>query len=161
MATPRDDTSGMLRSERGTGNVVTITTIVVAAALAIGFPLWMLTRGAERTAETAGAGVDRAEDLRADALLVGAISVAQSHYASSGSFEGFTPQAAAQLDPSFTWNADPVASPGAVSIRGAGASSLVLVTRGGSEPLCLATESGQIWKGTTDARSPAECTGTP
>lgn len=162
MATLRDDTSGMLRSDRGSGNFVAIATIVLAAALAIGFPIWMLTRGAEETAETAGAGVSRAEDLRADALLVGAIGVAHSYFTSNDSFEGFTPQAAAEWDPSFTWNADPVASPGAVSIRGVTATSVVLVTQGGGgRPLCIATEGGEIWKGTTDAGSAADCTGTP
>lgn len=152
----------MLRSERGSGNLVTITVIVVAASLAIGFPVWMLVRGSDRAARNADAGVQRVEDLRGEALLVSALGVAQWHLAANGSFEGFTPQAAAQLDPSFTWNADPTASPGAVSIRGVTASSLVLVTRGGAgRPLCLATEAGQIWKGTTDAASAADCTGAP
>ena len=162
MATSRDDTWGMLRSDRGVGNAVAIVAIVVAAGLAVGFPLWMLTRGAEQPGESAGAGVSQAEDLRADALLVGAIGVAHSYFASNGSFEGFTPQVASQLEPSYTWTADPTASPAAVSIRGATATSVVLVTQGGSgRPLCLATEGGEIWRGTTDARSAADCTGAP
>lgn len=140
---------------------MTIASILVAAALAIGFPAWMLVRGTEQAARNAGAGLERAEDLRADALLVGAAGVAQSYFAANGSFEGFTPQEAARLDPSFVWNADPAASPGVVSIRGVTATSLALVTVGAGRPLCLATEEGRIWKGTTDARSAGDCTDAP
>lgn len=151
----------MLGSDRGSGNVLTIASIVVVAALAVGFPVWMLVRGTEQRAREAGAGLDLAEDLRADALLVGAASVAQSYFASNGSFEGFTPVSAALLDPSFAWNGDPAASGGAVSIRGVTATSLALVTVGAGRPLCLAIDGGQIRKGTTDARSAADCTGAP
>ncbi|HEX6207523.1 MAG TPA: hypothetical protein VF058_04105 [Actinomycetota bacterium] len=149
----------MLRSERGSGSVLTIATILLGAALAIGFPVWMLIRGTQMQAESAAVGVQQAEDLRADALLTGAAGVAHSYLATQGSFQGFSPQAAAALDPSFRWNADPVASSGTVSIRGVTATSVALVTVGSGRPLCLAIDSGQTRRGTTDARSAADCTG--
>lgn len=151
----------MLRSDRGSGNTVTIATILVIAALALGFPVWVLTRGADQTARTAATGLEQAKGVRADALLIGAAGVAHSYLASNGSFEGFSPAAAGQLDPAFAWNADPTASPGAVSIRGVTATSLVLVTQGSGRPLCLAIESGSTWRGATDAASAADCTRAP
>lgn len=151
----------MLRSERGSVGVLTIAVIVVFALLAIVFPVWMLVRGTQRSAEDAAAPVEQARDVQADALLLGAAGVAQAYLAEHGSFEGFTPQTAAQLDPFFGWNASPVASTGAVSIRGVTPSSLVLVTAGAGRPLCLAVEPGGTRRGSTDARSAADCLAAP
>jgi hypothetical protein len=101
--------------------------------------------------------IGAANDLQAQALLDRAIGVAQVWFAEQGSYAGFGPEQAAQLDPSIPFTTG-AAAEGSVTIR-VTPQTAVLVTLSGGEPLCAAAQMDVLSYGRADAGSPAECTG--
>lgn len=101
-----------------------------------------------------------AADVQAEALLQGALSAAAAYYVSGATYVGFGDDASL-LEPSITWNQDPVAVVGQVSIRGESAQSVVLVTRSTSgATFCIRLSGvGGTSKGRQDAAGAAACSG--
>jgi hypothetical protein len=164
-------------SERGDLSLWLIAVMAIVVGLVWAVPMVFLGHEeASRTADLVGATgshpasgprqtgaapvdpIGKTNDVGAQADLNNAVQVAQMYFAENGSYTGFTPQAAAGIEPTITFTAGPAAS-GTVSIRGVTATSVVLVTATARGPLCAAAESSAVSFGRTDAQSPAQCTG--
>lgn len=130
--------------------------VVVGALVAI--PYVYLTRQEAGGAQTALAVADQANDVAAESALTTAAAVAQSWLATNASLQGFGPAQASTEEPSIAWDAA-AAQAGHVSIRGADAASVVLVTQGAAGPLCIAVNGGVLTYGHADAANAAQCAG--
>lgn len=131
--------------------------VVVGALVAV--PYVFMMRGETDGAKTAVDAASRASDVGAETTLTDALRVAQTWYATNGSLQGFGPAQAATEEPQTPWDASPTAEVGHVSIRGADASSVVLVTMGSSGPLCVSLSSGRAGYGHVDAANASQCAG--
>jgi hypothetical protein len=129
--------------------------LVVGALVAV--PYVFMTRQEANDAQTAVAAGGRANDVAAQADLVNATTVAQAWFATNGTLQGFSPTEAAAQEPSIVWDAA-AAQPGHVSVRGADATSVVLVTLGAGGPLCVGIIDGAVTRGRADAATAAQCT---
>jgi hypothetical protein len=147
------------RSERGELSLTGWAGVFVVVAILVWVPYMMLTRHRPPPVDQNIAAIDRAEDTSAEVTLTDAVEVAQTWYASNGTLQGFTPAVATAQEPDTHWDASPTAESGAISIHGADATSVVLVTKGAG-PLCIAVNAtGTVTYGHVDASSAAECTG--
>jgi hypothetical protein len=102
--------------------------------------------------------IGRANDAQGQASLNNAIRVAQVYYAENGSFAGFSPQVAAQYDPTVTFTMGP-AGPDVVSLRGLTPTTVVFVTATPSGYLCAAAQGEIVGFGRSDAQNASQCTG--
>jgi hypothetical protein len=128
----------------------------IVVALVLGVVLVGCTGNAEQGLETA----DTARDLAAQNDLQTASVVASNFFATSGSYEGFTAATAKGLEPAIHWVDGGPATVHQVSIRGADASGVALVTKAESgNILCIGQTAGGQTQGNTDAESAADCTG--
>lgn len=102
--------------------------------------------------------VGAANDLSAQSLLNEAIRVAQVYYAEQGSYGSFTPEVAAQYDPSivFTLGA-PAPEMVSMSVTPTSAVLVTLVEGGGY--LCAAATADVVSFGRVYALSPEQCQG--
>jgi hypothetical protein len=149
-----------LGDERGAlGMVAWIVAIAMAGAV-IAMPYVWMGRQEVKDAQTGIQAVGQAKDAQGETLLMSAAEGAKEYVAEHGSMAGYGPAQSQAFDPSIAVNASPVATQGAVSIRGADATSVVLVTHGGAGPLCLGVTDGALSYGRVDAASAAQCTGT-
>lgn len=135
-----------------------IAILVVGVMIAVPY-VWM-GRQDVKDAQTGLQAVDKAKDTQGEVLLTTAAAGAREYVAEHGSMTGYGPAASQAFDPSIPVDAAPTASQGTVSIRGADATSVVLVTRGGAGPLCLGVSDAALTYGRVDAASAAQCTGT-
>jgi len=98
-------------------------------------------------------------DAMAQNRLFTALNTAKGYRAHKDStYEGLDLAVAADLEPTLTWNADPTASVGAVSIRDVSPTTVLLVAVSTSgKAFCIAdARSGTIY-GTTDAQTVEQC----
>ena len=100
------------------------------------------------------------DDRRAQSDLRNAYVAAKTYYTDSNSFEGFTPEVAASIEPSLDWQAD-LTTPGKMSIRDVGADHILLVTATPvNDAFCIAEQpDGTTTYGAIDAQNVAECVG--
>lgn len=147
------------RPERGGVATWVVLLLAVVAGLAIAFPLVMTGRQQAEGAKQAIGQIDAASEALAQARLQQAMRAAQIHFAENGSYEGFGPDVAAQMDPSVRYDTSQTASDGVISIRGVTATSVVFATavRGGA--LCTAAVFDQVSFGRVDAASADACRG--
>jgi hypothetical protein len=103
--------------------------------------------------------IGQANDLQAQSMLNNAIRVAQVYYAETGSFQGLTPEAAAEYDPSIVYTQG-VAVPDMVAMV-VTPSTVVLLTvvDGGGGYLCVAANADVITFGRVNALTPEQCQG--
>lgn len=102
--------------------------------------------------------IGAAEDVSAQSTLTEAIGGAQSYYAENGTFEGYSPDVAAEFEPSIVYTAGAPAT-GMVSMT-VTPTSVVLVTlveRGGY--LCAAADGDLVTFGRSSATTPDQCSG--
>lgn len=177
-----------MRSERGYVGVRMLVLLGLAVALVWLIPLVFLgSRQADRAAElgggpaaptsvTAGAPVavvtgptgsgvaptgpiGQANDLQAQSMLNNAIRVAQVYYAETGSFQGLTPEVAAEYDPSIVYTQG-VAVPDMVAMVVTPTTVVLLtVVDGGGGYLCTAANADTITFGRVNATTPEQCQG--
>jgi hypothetical protein len=148
-----------LRDQRGEfGTLGWVITLVVVGAL-VAIPYVFMTKQEANDAQTAVGAASQASDVATESTLTDAIHVVQSLFVADGTLEGLTPAQAAAEEPQVPWgNASP-ASPSVVSIRGADATSVALVTMGATGPLCIAFSNGAVTYGHADAANAAQCAG--
>jgi hypothetical protein len=149
----------ILRSERGEMGYLGWAIALVVVGVMIAVPYVWMGRQDVKDAQQGLQAVDQARDTQAETLLTSAAEGAREYVAEHGSMAGYGPAASQAFDPSIPVNASPTASQGTVSIRGADATSVVLVTKGGSGPLCLGVSDAASTYGRVDAASAAQCTG--
>lgn len=135
-----------------------IVALVVLGAL-VAVPYVYLGRSDVTQVQQGVVAAAQAEDVQAETLLTTAAQGAQVFFVEQGSMAGYGPTQASAFDPQTPFDTSPTATPGHVSIRGADATSVVLVTRGGSGPLCVGLTAGVVSFGRVDAASAAQCTG--
>jgi hypothetical protein len=146
-------------SERGELSLTGWAGVFIVVAILVWVPYSLLTRHRPPPVDQNLLAIDKTKDTSAEVTLTDAVEVAQTWYASNGTLLGFTPAAAIAQEPDTRWNASTTATSGVISIRGADATSVVLVTKGAG-PLCIAVNStGAVTYGHVNATSAAECTG--
>ena len=101
------------------------------------------------------------EDRRVQSDLRNAYVAAKTHLAKTDTYEGFTPEVAASIEPSLTYNTDPAAITGEISIRDVASDHIVLVGLSASgTALCIAEQpDGSTTYGAVDAQTAADCVG--
>lgn len=101
------------------------------------------------------------EDRRVQSDLRNAYVAAKTNFTDTGTYEGFTPEVAAFIEPSLTYNTDPAAVTSEISIRDAAVDHIVLVELSASgTALCIAEQpDGSTTYGAVDAQTAAECVG--
>lgn len=83
----------------------------------------------------------RADAEAAQNMLRNAVAAATVHFREGGSYEGFTPETAASLEPSITFNDSPIAVHDEVSIRDASEDQILLATRASDGAVyCIAVD---------------------
>lgn len=165
-------------TERGEAGLRMVIAMALIAAVAWTVPMVIFGReaadnaavltGAEDGREASGAAeagavpldpIGRANDVYAQAILNNAIRVAQVYFAENGTFDGLTPQVAADYDPTVIFTVGP-AAPASVSMRGLSSTTVVLVTATEEGTyLCASATSEVVSFGRSDAATPAQCTG--
>lgn len=91
----------------------------------------------------------RAEaDRDAQAMLRAALTAAKAHYAAGSTYAGFDVEAAEAIEPALVWHANTTASPRIVTINLATDYEVLLSTRGGSGPFCVAERQVDPGSGT-------------
>jgi hypothetical protein len=147
-------------SERGELSLSGWAGVFVAVAILVWVPYSLLTRHRPPPVDQNILAINKAKDTSAEVTLTDAAEVAQTWYEASGSLAGFTPAVATAQAPQTHWDASAKAEIGSISIRGANATSVVLVTKGGTGPLCIAVNTtGKVTYGHVDAAGAAECAG--
>jgi hypothetical protein len=149
-----------LRDECGQlGMVGWIVALLILGAL-VAVPYVFLMRSDVQQAQQGLGAAAQATDAQAETLLMNVAQGAKVYFAEQGSMAGYGAAQASTFDPSMPVDSSPVATSGTVSIRGADATSVVLVTKGGAGPLCIGITGGALTYGRVDAASAAQCTGT-
>lgn len=102
-----------------------------------------------------------AQDKEAQADLRNALVAAKVHFTEAQTYARFTPAAAERIESSLTYNRSARAKTGQISIRLAGKSVILLVTRSASGTVfCIGQQSGRkIAYGKRDAKTVAACRG--
>lgn len=136
-----------------------IVALAVVGAL-VAVPYVFLGRSEVKQAQQGIGAADQATDAQAEVLLMDAAQGAKIYFVDQGSMAGYGPTQASTFDPSTPVDASPTATSGHVSIRGADATSVVLVTKGAAGPLCIGMTGSVLSFGRVDAASAAQCTGT-
>jgi hypothetical protein len=149
---------GGLRGEPGELSLTGWGLVFILVAILVWVPYSLLTRHHPPAKDQNLAAIDQATDASAQVTLTGALEVAQTWFTTNGSLQGFTAATATAEEPATHWDASPTAEAGHVSIRGADATSVVLVTKGAG-PLCVALNAGRVTYGHVDATSATQCTG--
>jgi hypothetical protein len=147
------------RSERGELSLTGWFGVFVVVAILVWVPYSIMTRHRPPPVDQNLLAIDKAKDTSAEVTLTDAVEVAQTWYATTGSLQGFTVATATAQEPNTHWSGSTTAQSGIVSIRGADADSVALVTRGAT-PLCIAvSSSGRVTYGHVNAMNAADCTG--
>jgi hypothetical protein len=150
----------LFHDERGEfGMLGWVVAFLILGAL-IAVPYVFLGRKDAEQAQQGSAVVARANDASAEVLLTTAYQGAKVYFAEQGTFVGYGPTQASAFDPQTSFDASPTARREHVSIRSADATSVVLVTEGGSGPLCVGLNGDVLSFGRADAANAAGCTGT-
>lgn len=99
------------------------------------------------------------QDVEAQSMMNEAIRVAQVYFAEHGTYDGFGPDAAAEIDPSIIFT-EGVAGPRMVGIV-VTPTTVVLVTEveGDGGPMCAAAVGDVVTFGRTNATTPDDCRG--
>ena len=134
------------RSQRGEIQITTWAIVAVVAVLAA-VPFMLMARHETSSTQEAVDQIDTAKDASAKLLLANAIQNAEVYFAENGSLAGYGPDVARSFDPSAVYTTGPAAKD-QVSIRGASATSIVMVTLGGSGPFCAAVNANVVTYGT-------------
>ncbi len=101
-----------------------------------------------------------AEDVQAQSDLQSAAVAAKTFYAGSQTYASFDSAAARATEPSLAWTDGGPAAKGAISIRGASAAGVVLVTRSAAgHVFCMAVLATGQSEGRQDAQTTADCSG--
>jgi hypothetical protein len=145
---------GEQRGELGTAGWV-IVLVVVGSLVAI--PYVFMTKQGTNDARTAVAAASRASDAATEATLTDAIHAVQTVFVSNGTLTGFSPAEGAAEEPQIHWGTAIPSAPGVISIRGADAASVALVTTGATGPLCIAFSDGVVTYGHAEAANAATC----
>jgi hypothetical protein len=146
-------------NERGDGTVVVLAVAVLVAAAVAAGGFVLAGRGETDAAKQDIQAIDRANAAGGQESLASAVQAAQVYYSESQSYAGFTPQVAATYEPGIRWTSG-AAAQGAVSIRSASETGIVLVTQTAPNAFaCAAANGGTIMYGSQDAASPTACTG--
>jgi hypothetical protein len=136
-------------------NVKRVLALALTAAATLGLAACTSPQEVNRDIGT----IHTAEGTAGTVSLEQAAVAADGYFANSGSYAGFTPTTAAAEEPSINWTIG-AAVVGSVSIRGADATSVALVTKDASGAIqCVGLTSGVKTTGTQDAQSAAGCTG--
>ena len=150
----------LIHDERGQlGMVGWIVALAVVGAL-VAIPYVFIGRSEVQQAQQGIGAAAKATDAQAEVLLMDAAQGAKIYFTEQGSMAGYGAAQATTFDPSTPVDSSPTATSGTVSIRGADATSVVLVTKGGAGPLCIGLTGGALSFGRVDAASAAQCTGT-
>jgi hypothetical protein len=149
-----------LGEQRGELGVIGWVVVLAVVGALVAIPYVFMTKQEANDAQTAVGAASRASDVAAETSLTDAIRVPQTLFVSDGSLTGFSPQQAAAEEPQIRWGSTPTAVAGTISIRGADASSVALVTLGATGPLCIAFDGGVVTYGHADAANASECAGT-
>ena len=145
--------------ERGETSLTTIVLAVLVLGAVTAAPLLLMGRQQEKAVDSGLGAISQANDVAAQADLRTAIRAAQVYYAEGGSYSGFGPDAASEYEPSITFTSG-AATRGAVSIRGASVTSVVMVTESPSgDVLCVAANMDAMSFGRKDAQTASACTG--
>lgn len=108
---------------------------------------------------------DTASGIGGHLQLQQASAAASLYFGTNGTYVGFNAAAGESTEPAIQWMDGGTATNGAVSIRGATPTSVVLVTSdagvtvNGSTISCLGLNSGIESKGSQDAQNAAGCSG--
>ena len=102
--------------------------------------------------------IGRARDLQAQALLNGAIRVAQVWWAENGTFSGFGPGEATEYDPSIYFTSG-VPAPGTVTMRVTPDEVAMVTVAEGGGYLCAAANLDLVTLGRVDAARAQDCYG--
>ena len=95
----------------------------------------------------------RAQDRIAQSNLRNALVTAKAHFTERGTYKGFDPDTASEIEPSLPWEGDRPAAARVVSINLAERSLIVLSTLSDSgRAFCIGEEAGVVAYGTKDAR---------
>lgn len=120
----------------------------------------LVSTGCVQAAQQQVNQIDPAQDTASQATLIQAANAARTATAETGSLADFNAAAAQAVEPSLVWTDNAAAAAGQISIRGASADGVVLVTKSGSgNVLCIALSSAGQTMGKQDAASAAQCTG--
>jgi hypothetical protein len=131
---------------------------VLAAAMIGAAGLVLMGRSQTDEAKRDLRHVDTARGAQAQSTLATAIEAAQLYFSEEGTFAGFTPEVASAREPSIVWTVGSAAV-GRVSIRGASATGVALVTSTAPGTFaCVAANGPSVTYGTQDAAAPAACT---
>ncbi|MEX0992330.1 MAG: hypothetical protein WD004_08710 [Actinomycetota bacterium] len=95
----------------------------------------------------------------AQSSLRNGIVAAQDYEERHGSFTGFDPEAAEDLEPALTWTVGAPRQLNEVQIVSADESILLLATDRYDGWWCIAETHGIVFQGTAHARTPEECIG--
>jgi hypothetical protein len=100
-----------------------------------------------------------AQAADAQSQLRNALAAAKVYFVDSDSYDGLTPDALEQIEPSLTYNDSTTVTPGEVSIRDVSTTTVVLVAESDAgEVFCIADDATQgTTFGTTDAQATADC----
>ena len=104
--------------------------------------------------------LQRAADMPTAMSMHTAERVAISYFYEHGTYDGFTPEVAAEYDPTIKWNSLPAAIEGEVSIRGLSALTVVLASKDASgRTWCVGDDRSQdlTYHGLADPATAAEC----
>jgi len=147
-----------MRAERGEMSLGPVVAMVLLVGILATLPIFLMVDRQERALDSGLQAASAAEDLSAQNVLRNAMTGAQVYFADRGSFVGFSPDVAAQYEPSsdFTTGA---AAPGLVSIRGVSDTTIVMVTESGAGALCIAATYDAVSYGRIDATSASSCSG--
>jgi hypothetical protein len=148
------------RGQRGGVNVVVVVVVLALVGAAVAAAYTFMGKQEVDGAQTAIGQVGKADDASAEVTLTSALTGAQSWWAENATMEGYGPTPAAAFEPDIAFDASSTAEAQHVSIRGADATSVVLVTLGGTGPLCVGLTNGVVSYGRVDASSAAQCVGT-
>jgi hypothetical protein len=123
-------------------------------AIGPGGDLGTATVGGETTGPTV-------EDRRVQSELRNAYVAAKTYYVDATTYEGFDPQDARSIEPSYTYNTAAQAIAGEISIRDVGADHIAFAESTPSgEVFCIAEQpDGTTTYGALDAQTAAECVG--
>jgi type IV pilus assembly protein PilA len=126
-----------------------VVVLIIAILIAIAIPTFLGLR-------------ERAQNRSAQSDLRNALTAAKAFYTDNDTYTGFTATEGDDIEPALSWNEAGTATEGAVSVRGVGADTVLLVTLSASgERYCMGDDDGTIVQGNPAAEPTAvgDCNG--
>ena len=122
-----------------------VVVLIIAILIAIAIPTFLGLRS-------------RAQNRSAQSDLRNAMTAAKAFYTDADAYTGFDAADGQAIEPALTWNDAAVSTTGAVSVRGVGASTVMVSTRSASGTIyCLADTGAAVGEGTGEHTTATAC----